>query len=172
MTGENGGGFFVLVYLICVALVGLPVMIAEILIGRSTQNSPVGAFKSLSGTKSPWLSIGYLGLFSSFIILSFYSVVAGWSMHYTWLSVSGQLADLKPAEAEPIFDQLFQSTRMNLFWHMIFIGLTVGVVFKGISKGVERWSRILMPALFIMMLILLGKAIFMDGFSQAYLFLF
>lgn len=172
VTGENGGGFFVLVYLICVALVGLPVMIAEILIGRSTQNSPVGAFKSLSGTKSPWVSIGYLGLFSSFIILSFYSVVAGWSMHYTWLSVSGQLADLQPVEVEPIFDQLFQSTRMNLFWHVIFIGLTIGVVFKGISKGVERWSRILMPALFIMMLILLGKAIFMDGFSQAFQFVF
>jgi len=172
VTGENGGGFFVLVYLICVALVGLPVMIAEILIGRSTQNSPVGAFKSLAGTKSPWVSIGYLGLLSSFIILSFYSVVAGWSMHYTWLSVSGQLADLQPAEVEPIFDQLFRSIKMNLFWHVIFIGLTIGVVFKGISKGVERWSRILMPALFIMMLILLGKAIFMDGFSQAFQFIF
>ena len=172
VTGENGGGFFVLVYLACVALVGLPVMIAEILLGRSTQNSPVGAFKSLAGTKSPWVSIGYLGLFSSFVILSFYSVVAGWSMHYTWLSVSGQLADLKPAEVEPLFDQLYQSIRMNLFWHVIFIGLTIGVVFKGISKGVECWSRILMPALVIMLLVLLGRAISMDGFEQAFQFVF
>ena len=172
VTGENGGGIFVLVYLACVLLVGLPVMIAEILIGRSTQNSPVGAFKSLAGDQSPWVGMGWLSIFSAFILLSFYSVVAGWSLHYTWLSISGQLAGLGPDNVAPLFSSLHASVETNLFWHLIFMGLTIAVVFRGVSKGVERWSRILMPALMIMMLMLLGKSLTLDGFGKALQFLF
>jgi NSS family neurotransmitter:Na+ symporter len=172
VTGENGGGIFVLVYLACVVLVGLPVMIAEILIGRTTQSSPVGAFKSLAGTRSPWVGMGWLGVVSAFILLSFYSVVAGWSLHYTWLSVSGQLAGLGPENMAPVFGNLNRSVEANLFWHLIFMGLTIAVVFGGVSKGVERWSRILMPALLIMMLVLLGNSLTLDGFGKAVQFLF
>lgn len=172
VTGENGGGIFVLVYLACVLLVGLPVMIAEILIGRSTQNSPVGALKSLAGDRSPWVGMGWLSIFSAFILLSFYSVVAGWSLHYTWLSISGQLAGLGPDNVAPLFSSLHASAETNLFWHLIFMGLTIAVVFGGVSKGVERWSRILMPALMIMMLMLLGKSLTLDGFGKALQFLF
>ena len=172
VTGENGGGIFVLVYLACVVLVGLPVMIAEILIGRTTQSSPVGAFKSLAGTRSPWVGMGWLGVVSAFILLSFYSVVAGWSLHYTWLSISGQLAGLGPENMAPVFGNLNRSVEANLFWHLIFMGLTIAVVFGGVSKGVERWSRILMPALLIMMLVLLGNSLTLDGFGKAVQFLF
>ena len=172
VTGENGGGIFVLVYLACVVLVGLPVMIAEILIGRTTQSSPVGAFKSLAGTRSPWVGMGWLGVVSAFILLSFYSVVAGWSLHYTWLSISGQLAGLGPENMAPVFGNLNRSVEANLFWHLIFMGLTIAVVFGGVSKGVERWSRILMPALLVMMLVLLGNSLTLDGFGKAVQFLF
>jgi NSS family neurotransmitter:Na+ symporter len=172
VTGENGGGIFVLVYLACVLLVGLPIMIAEILIGRTTQSSPVGAFKSLAGTRSPWVGMGWLGVVSAFILLSFYSVVAGWSLHYTWLSISGQLAGLGPENMAPVFGNLNRSVEANLFWHLIFMGLTIAVVFGGVSKGVERWSRILMPALLIMMLVLLGNSLTLDGFGKAVQFLF
>ncbi len=172
VTGENGGGIFVLVYLACVVLVGLPVMIAEILIGRTTQSSPVGAFKSLAGTRSPWVGMGWLGVVSAFILLSFYSVVAGWSLHYTWLSISGQLAGLGPENMAPVFGNLNRSVEANLFWHLIFMGLTIAVVFGGVSRGVERWSRILMPALLIMMLVLLGNSLTLDGFDKAVQFLF
>ena len=172
VTGENGGGIFVLVYLACVLLVGLPVMIAEILIGRSTQNSPVGAFKSLAGARSPWVGMGWLSVISAFVLLSFYSVVAGWSLHYTWLSISGQLAGLGPDNVASVFGSLHASAGANLFWHLIFMGLTVAVVFGGVSKGVERWSRILMPALLIMMLVLLVNSLMLDGFGKAFSFLF
>ena len=172
VTGENGGGIFVLVYLACVFLVGLPIMIAEILIGRTTQSSPVGAFKSLAGTRSPWVGMGWLGVVSAFILLSFYSVVAGWSLHYTWLSISGQFAGLSPDNVASVFGSLHASVGANLFWHLIFMGLTIAVVFGGVSKGVERWSRILMPALLIMMLVLLGNSLTLDGFGKAVQFLF
>ena len=172
VTGENGGGIFVLIYLACVVLVGLPVMIAEILIGRSTQNSPVGAFKSLAGSQSPWVGMGWLSVLSAFVLLSFYSVVAGWSLHYAWLSISGQLAGLGPDNVAPVFGSLRASAGANLFWHLIFMGLTVAVVFGGVSKGVERWSRILMPALLIMMLVLLINSLTLDGFGKAFQFFF
>ena len=172
VTGENGGGIFVLVYLACVFLVGLPIMIAEILVGRTTQSSPVGAFKSLAGTRSPWVGMGWLGVVSAFILLSFYSVVAGWSLHYTWLSISGQFAGLGPDNVASVFGSLHASVEANLFWHLIFMGLTIAVVFGGVSKGVERWSRILMPALLIMMLVLLGNSLTLDGFDKAVQFLF
>lgn len=172
LTGENGGGIFVLIYLACVALVGLPVMVAEILIGRSAQSSPVGAFKSLAGHTSKWVWVGWLGVCSSFVILSYYSVVAGWSLHYTWLSVTGRLVGLGPEGVKPVFGELYQSAPMSLAWHLLFMGLTIAVVFGGVSKGVERWSRILMPALLIMMLVLLGHAFSLDGFTQAVHFVF
>lgn len=172
VTGENGGGIFVLVYLACVVLVGLPVMIAEILIGRSTQISPVGAFRSLAGPRSPWIGMGWLSVLSAFVLLSFYSVVAGWSLHYTWLSISGQLAGLGPDNVASVFGSLHASAGANLFWHLVFMGLTVAVVYGGVSKGVERWSRILMPALLIMMLVLLVKSLTLDGFGKAFSFLF
>ncbi|MXZ36458.1 MAG: sodium-dependent transporter, partial [Acidobacteria bacterium] len=170
VTGENGGGIFVLIYLACVLLVGLPVMIAEILIGRSTQNSPVGAFKSLAGPRSPWVGMGWLSVLSSFVLLSFYSVVAGWSLHYAWLSISGQLAGLGPDNLAPLFGSLHASAGANLFWHLVFMGLTIAVIYGGVSKGVERWSRILMPALLIMMLVLLINSLTLDGFGKAFQF--
>ena len=172
LTGENGGGIFVLIYLACVALVGVPVMMAEILIGRSAQSSPVGAFKSLAGHASKWVWVGWLGVCSSFVILSYYSVVAGWSLHYTWLSVTGRLMGLGPEGVKPVFGELYQSAPMSLAWHLVFMGLTIAVVSGGVSKGVERWSRILMPALLIMMLVLLGHALSLDGFTQAVHFVF
>jgi NSS family neurotransmitter:Na+ symporter len=172
ITGQNGGGVFVLTYLGCVALVGLPVMTAEILLGRASQRSPVGAFRKLAGPGSKWISIGWLGVGSSFVILSYYSVVAGWALHYTWLSATGKLAGLGPEGTEPLFDQLFGSVGLNLFWHAVFMGLTIAVVLGGVAKGLERWSRILMPALLVMLLILLGKAATLSGFGQGLDFVF
>ena len=92
ITGENGGGWFVLIYLACILLVGLPIMMAEIFIGRTAQKSPVGAFRELSAPKSPWMLVGWLGVAAGFVILSYYSVVAGWAMHYTYLSATDAFA--------------------------------------------------------------------------------
>ena len=171
-TGENGGGVFVLVYVACVILIGLPVMVAEILLGRASQRSPVSAFKRLAGARSGWVSLGWLGVASAFCILSFYSVVAGWSMHYTWLSLTGQLREMGPEGAQQAFGQLFGSAWLNVSWHVVFMGLTVGVIMGGVGKGLERWARILMPALFAMLGILLIRSFTLPGFGPAMGFVF
>lgn len=172
ITGENGGGLFVLIYLVCIAVIGLPIMMAEIFIGRTAQNSPVGAFRKLSRPGSPWLGVGWLGVATAFVILSYYSVVAGWALHYVFLSVKGGFAGMSADEVGNLFGEVFADKEINLFWHILFMFITMGIVIGGVKKGVERWSRILMPLLFIMMLVLLFQAIRMDGFSKAVSFIF
>lgn len=172
ITGVNGGGSFVLIYLVCIALVGLPVMTAEILLGRSTQSSPVGAFRKLSDGRGGWIAFGWLGVVAAFVILSYYSVVAGWALHYSYLSITGQIVGLGPEGVESAFDGLFVSNGLNLFWHFMFMTITTSVVIGGVSKGLERAARILMPALFILMIILLVNSFMLDGFGRALDFVF
>ena len=137
MTGRNGGGLFVLIYLIAVALVGLPIMMAELFIGRTAQNSPVGAFRSLSRPGSPWIGVGWVGVFAAFIILSFYSVIAGWSMHYIWLSVTDGFAGRTPDEISNMFSSLAANPELCTIWHGIFMLLTIGIVAGGVKGGLE-----------------------------------
>lgn len=170
ITGVNGGGAFVLIYLACIALVGLPVMIAEIMLGRATQQSPVGAFRTLGG--GPWVAFGWLAVVGGFVILSYYSVVAGWAMHYTWLAVSGQIAGMGPEAVEPVFGALYASPGLTLFWHAVFMAVTIGVVWGGVHKGIERWARILMPLLFGLLVVLLANAFTLEGFGRALTFVF
>ena len=172
ITGANGGGIFVLVYLACVLFVGLPVMTAEILIGRATQKSPVGAMRLLAGRRSSWTAFGWLGIASSFVILSYYSIVAGWALDYTYLSLTGKIVGLGPEGVQSVFGRLYASPARNLFCHAIFMGLTIAVVLGGVSRGVERWSRILMPTLLVMLLVLLIHSFTLSGFNQGFDFVF
>ena len=172
ITGANGGGIFVLVYLACVLFVGLPVMTAEILIGRATQKSPVGAMRLLAGRRSSWTAFGWLGIASSFVILSYYSIVAGWALDYTYLSLTGKIVGLGPEGVQSVFGRLYASPARNLFWHAIFMGLTIAVVLGGVARGVERWSRILMPTLLVMLLVLLIHSFTLSGFKQGFGFVF
>ncbi len=172
ITGENGGGLFVIVYLLCVALVGLPIMMAEIFIGRTAQNSPVGAIRSMSRPRSPWMGLGWLSVVAAFVILSFYSVVAGWSMHYVWLSATNSFKGLSPEQIGDVFDSLYQNGGLNLFWHVVFMVLTIGIVIAGIKRGIEFWSRILLPALFVLLLVLLVYAMTTGGFATGFKFVF
>lgn len=179
IAGENGGGWFVLIYLTCIAVVGLPIMMAEVFIGRTAQNSPVGAFRTLSRPGSPWILTGWLGVVAAFVILSFYSVVAGWAMHYTWLSMTGTFTGMAPetiastfATGDPENPGLYEHVGLNLFWHILFMLITIIIVIGGVQRGVERAARILMPILFLMMIALLIEAMTMDGFSRAFSFIF
>ncbi len=171
-TGENGGGLFVIVYLLCVALIGLPVMMAEIFIGRTAQTSPVGAYRKLAGPRSPWLGLGWLSVVAAFIILSFYSVIAGWCLHYTWLSVTTTFSDQTPDELGAAFESLVTNGGLSSFWHAIFMVLTIGIVVAGVHKGIEACSKILMPALFICMLVLLVYAMVKGSFGEGLKFVF
>ena len=172
ITGENGGGYFVLMYLVFILLIGLPIMVAEVLVGRTTQKSPAGAFRSLSKAGSPWILAGWLGVLTGFIILSYYSVVAGWALHYTWFSITHGFTGMDADAIGSAFGTLYADTSTNVFWHLIFMLLTIGVILGGIQRGVERAARILMPVLLLMLLVLLGLAIFSDGFGRALEFVF
>ncbi len=172
IAGENGGGAFVLIYLACIAFVGIPIMVCELAIGRASQRSPVSAFRALSSNSSAWQVTGWLGVIAGFVLLSFYSVVAGWAMHYVVLSFKG-FNGLSGAEAiGGLFDSLYKSPSLNIFWHLIFMGITVGIVLGGVRGGIERASRILMPLLFLMMLVLLIRSLFLPGFGDAFRFIF
>ena len=173
ITGENGGGLFVLIYLVCILLVGLPIMIAEILMGRATQTTPVNAFAKLSDKKnSNWKFAGWLGVGAGFVILSYYSVVAGWACNYGLMSVCHFFADKSPEEIEGLFGVLFVAGDINLFWHFVFMGMTLAIVIGGVKGGIERWARILMPVMFGLLLILGIRAMTMPGIWEALDFLF
>jgi len=174
ITGENGGGLFVLFYLLCVLLVGLPIMLAEFVIGRSTQSSPVAAFSELAGEQSAWKLVGWFGVISGFIILSYYSVVAGWSLNYLLMSIVDATAGKSPQEISGIFDKLYTSGSLNIFWHFLFMAITVGIVLSGVKEGIERWCRTLMPLLFLILAFLLVYGVFSpnSGFIKAAKFVF
>jgi NSS family neurotransmitter:Na+ symporter len=176
ITSENGGGAFVLVYLGCIAIVGLPILFSEIVIGRRGRMSPVNSLKELAddaGATRAWTGLGWLGMIAGFLVLSFYSVVAGWTLAYGFEYLS-QLVLGAPAITEPgaTFTALLADPARMIFWHAIFMILTVGVVALGVEKGLERAVSILMPTLFVLLLILLGYGMSTGHFTEAVGFLF
>ena len=171
ITGEYGGGAFVLVYLVCVVIVGLPLMMAELIIGRRAQQNPVGAFQKLHREGSPWQLVGWLGVASGFVILSYYSVVAGWALAYIFKAIAGFQGTAEAIQGE--FGELVGSPGQSILYHTIFMAMCIGIVIGGIKRGIERWSKILMPALFA---ILIGLAtyglVYTEGGGKALAFLF
>ncbi|MCP4748466.1 MAG: sodium-dependent transporter [Desulfobacteraceae bacterium] len=172
ITGENGGGVFVLIYLGCIALIGTPILIAEILIGRSTQKSSVSAFSDLAGKESNWRMVGFLGVGAGFIILSYYSVVAGWAMNYTFMSITNFFEGKSAEQIGATFGTLFTSADINLLWHTVFMVMTIGVVIAGVKRGIEKWNKILMPLLLGIFLLLAIFSIFLPGWKAAVNFVF
>lgn len=175
ITGENGGGAFVLVYLACICAAGMPVMLAEVLLGRKGRMSPINTMKAISqetGAPKFFQSIGWMGAVSGFFILSFYSVIAGWAIAYVLKIVSGDFVGSDAAYAESTFGGLVSDPIMLTVWHTIFMAMTAVVIARGVNKGLESTLRILMPMLFVLMLVLFGYSLSLDGFSQGFHFLF
>ena len=156
MAGSQGGSAFVLVYLLCVLLIGLPLLMAEILIGRRGKGNPVSAMVRVAeegGLSSAWALVGWVGVVGALLILSFYSVVAGWIVDYLFLSLSGlNLADAGTAARR--FEALLADPVQMMLWHTVFLALTVGVVARGVIAGIERANRIMMPGLFLILVLL------------------
>ena len=169
------GGAFVLVYLVCVFGVGLPIMMSEILIGRRGRRNPVATMGLLgeeeSGNKN-WYLVGLLGVGGSFIILSYYSVVAGWAVAYIFQGGSGAFSGASPEQIGDIFGGLTGNWVASAFWHTLFMGMTVFVVVRGVVKGLERAVRTLMPVLLGLLLLLLGYSIVEGNFVEGLLFMF
>ncbi|MEE4249859.1 MAG: sodium-dependent transporter [Alcanivoracaceae bacterium] len=174
ITGEYGGGAFVLMYLLIIALVGVPVMVAEVMMGRRGGMSPINSMKKLAGqaeVSSRWKGLGYLGALAGFLILTFYSVIAGWALYYI-VAMPTVLVGADAVQVAAVFDGLLASPLTMLLCHSLFMMLTVAVVLQGIHRGLQRAVQVLMPALFIMLLVLLGYAMTTGGFNEAVAFMF
>lgn len=172
VTGVNGGGAFVLVYLACILLVGAPVLIAEVLLGRASRSAPVNAFRSLSPPGESWTAVGLMGVVAGFALLSYYSTVAAWAIHFTYLSVTNSIAGSSPDAVQGLFGDLTSSPMLGTGWQLAFLALTVVVVSAGVTKGIERWSRLMMPSLLVMLLILLANSMTLSGWDEGIDFLF
>lgn len=171
-AGENGGGAFVLVYLAFVAMIGIPVLIAELALGRATGGNPVGAFKRLF-PKSLWPGVGALGVLTGFGILAFYSVVAGWSLSYLVRAIGGAFAnDFSAAQSGALFETLIADPTETVAMAAVFLGLTAAVVRGGVSGGIERASKILMPMFLVILLVLAGRSLTLPGAAKGVAFLF
>ncbi|MFH1212999.1 MAG: sodium-dependent transporter [Candidatus Neomarinimicrobiota bacterium] len=164
LVGENGGAVFIFLYLICVIIIGLPVVIAETLIGRTAQKNPVGSFKLLSKGNPFWMGVGILGVITGFIILSYYNVIAGWCLGYVVESLKGSFQAMNNTnQAAQLFNRLSGSGRWSLTYHAIFMALTVSIIYFGVTNGIEKSSKILMPSLIIIILILIVRGITLEN---------
>ncbi|MFB4212225.1 sodium-dependent transporter [Shouchella sp. JSM 1781072] len=170
VAGENGGGAFFLIFILFTLLVGLPLLIGEFVIGRSTQKNAVDSYKTIAPGTS-WYLLGRLGMVTAFLLLSFYSVVGGWILLYIWKVVTGQLSGLDGAEYGEILNQTIADPVLAIVGHLIFMVLVMAVVSRGVQKGIEKASVIMMPALFILFLVIVVRSVTLDGAMEGISFL-
>ncbi|MCI5051954.1 MAG: sodium-dependent transporter [Simkaniaceae bacterium] len=171
-VGQNGGGLFLLAYICCILLIGIPVFVAELMLGRAAQRASVGAFDHLSGDKKAWVLGGWLGLISPFLIMSFYSVIAGYGISYILMSLNGFYEGLTALEVRNVYRTLFASADISVLWHFVFTILALLIVLSGVRKGVEYWSKLMMRALFVILIFLVCFNTTLPGFREALAFLF
>jgi len=173
--GSSGGSAFVLVYVIAILLVATPIMLAEMIIGRRARRSAPAAMQKLAlehGASRKWSFVGWMGLFALFLVLSFYSVIAGWTAAYLVKTASGSMSGLSPAEVGANFGNFLHEPGQMVFWHFLFTAATVFVVSRGVRIGLERLVKVLMPALLITLVALVINSAVVGDFSAAVDFLF
>jgi NSS family neurotransmitter:Na+ symporter len=171
ILGENGGGAFLIVYLVIVFTIGIPVMMSELVIGRRTQRNPVGAFNILSPRK-PWYIVGMMGIVSAFMILAFYTAVAGWTLEYMYQTLKGGFIDKSSAELATMFNTFRSGSLRPALWFVLFMLSTSAIVLGGVRKGIEKATKVMMPLLFILLAILCTKALTLPGAGKGLDFLF
>lgn len=169
-TGNHGGAAFILIYLGCILLLGLSIMIAEFLIGRHSQANTARAYQILApGTQWRW--VGRMGVLAGFLILGYYSVVAGWTLEYIFEAVSNSFAGKTPAEFISSFQSFSSNPWRPALWLTLFLLATHFIIVKGVEKGIEKSSKIMMPTLFIIILILVGCSVTLPGAGKGIEFL-
>ncbi|NND40399.1 MAG: sodium-dependent transporter, partial [Pseudomonadales bacterium] len=175
IAGENGGGAFVLVYLLCILLLGIPIMIAEVMLGRRARENPIHAMivnARDAGASKFWALLGVLGVVCGIMILMYYSVVAGWALEYFSQSVQSDYIGKQPQEISAGFGVLANDNERQLLWHSVFLLITGLIVGLGVTRGIGTAVDNLMPLLFILLLILLGYSIRNGSFDEAFGFMF
>ncbi|MEZ7984352.1 MAG: sodium-dependent transporter [Pseudomonadales bacterium] len=175
IAGENGGGAFVLMYLLCILLLGLPILIAEVMLGRKGRANPVHAMLAQAksaGVSKGWSFIGIMGVAAGIMILMYYSVVAGWSLEYVFQSATSSYMGKAPADVAAGFGVFAQDTTRQLIWHSLFISVTAFIVGLGVTRGIGNAVNILMPVLFVLLLMLLWYAYKNGEFMRGLTFMF
>ncbi|MGI9264779.1 MAG: sodium-dependent transporter [Gammaproteobacteria bacterium] len=175
VAGENGGGAFVLVYLACVAIIGMPVMMSEILLGRRGRRNPIATMALLGKEegKSPnWKWVGGMGVIAGILILSYYSVIGGWTLSYVFNSAFGAFSNAGAAEVTAVRDGFIGSWQKVSIYHTVFMALTIFVVARGVERGLEQAVRFMVPALLVLMFVLLGYSINSGYFGAGLEFMF
>ncbi len=175
IVGENGGGAFVLVYLVCVVAIGMPVMMSEILIGRRGRRNPVATMALLGkeeGSSKHWQWLGVLGVLAGILILSYYSVIAGWTLAYIMKSITGVFTGLSSDAVTADYNAFKANWQLVVACHTIFMGLTTFVVARGVERGLEQAVKFMVPALLLLMLVLLAYAINSGHFGEGLSFMF
>lgn len=170
ILGENGGAAFLFIYILFTILIASPVLLSEFVIGRMAGKPVTAAFKDLA-PKKKWYYIGISGVVCAFIILSFYNVVAGWTLYYAYISLTGDLLSLNRAEIETLYQNVSSEPVVCIIGMVIFAGLSAFVVMRGVEKGIEKYSKILMPLLLIMIIIVCVRALTLDGARDGVAFL-
>lgn len=182
VAGQNGGGAFLIIYLLFIAAIGIPVMMSEFVIGRSAQLNPVGAFKKIAPGKK-WYLIGLLGVVSAFIILAFYTVVAGWTLEYLvqsvkWILFSGRIgfSEMDNVALKEFFSNHYRGfidgRWRPILWFAVMMGFTGYIVISGVKNGIEKYAKILMPLLFLLLVILVIRSVTLEGAGEGLVFLF
>ncbi|HIY68543.1 MAG TPA: sodium-dependent transporter [Candidatus Alistipes intestinigallinarum] len=170
VAGDNGGGAFLVIYILCVLLLGLPLMLAEFSVGRATHRNAVGAYRALD---KRWSFLGYNGVLAAFLILGFYFVVSGWTAEYMVHSVTGSLAKYTTAqEYQSIFENFIQNPWRPVLYTLLFVLATHFVIALGVQKGIERSAKVLMPLLFVILIALAIHSLLMPGGGEGFRFFF
>ncbi|SER88979.1 neurotransmitter:Na+ symporter, NSS family [Gracilibacillus ureilyticus] len=171
VAGENGGGAFLVLYMVSVLIIGIPLLLVEVSIGRKAQRDIVGSYKKLVPDK-PWFMVGYLGVLATLLILSFYSVVAGWSLYYLWGYITGDMAQMPLDGYGATFDTFISRDYAPVFWHGLFMIFTMVIVLVGVKNGIELANKILMPVLALLMIGLAVYSVTLPGSGEGLAFLF
>lgn len=175
MIGVNGGSAFVLVFIACILFVGIPLMMTEVMLGRRAHKNPLDGMAALAAeakARKQWRYVGGMGMVTGLLILGFYSVIGGWVLSYISFAMQGVFTNMNGAAATAHFEALLASPLTLIFWHSIFMMLTMGVVANGVNAGLERANNILIPALFVILLILLGYSMAEGDFTASSQFMF
>lgn len=170
MAGENGGAVFIIIYLACVLLLGIPCMISEFIVGRHGQSNTARAYSKLSGD-SPWKLVGYMGVLTGFLITGYYAVVTGWCLQYIWASFIGQLQGT-PAYFKTYFAELSSDPVRPVLWTFVMLGIAYLIIEHGVRDGIEKASKMMMPTLFILLLIIVVASCMLPNAGKGIEFLF
>src|SRR5690625_4884272 len=169
MVGVSGGGAFFFIFIIFTLFIGLPILLAEFIIGRGSQKNAVSAY-TFFAPRSNWHIIGILGMITCFILLSFYSVVGGWILLYMYETLMGNLSDLSEGQYDVLFNDFIADPFFAIFAQFLFMVITIIVVAKGVQKGIERAGKIMMPALFIAFIVLIIRSLTLDNVGEGLAF--